>query len=106
MLPLSERRVDVGAEVALAVNHTLDRRRHFSLPTCSSVEEAEVRRHIIAEIGGKLKGIGKIDLAIATCRQAAAADGAKLADIASLVDGLVRGTERVALRSPRAPIHV
>jgi integrase len=75
---------------------SLQRRTHFILPTCRSKQEAEVRRHVLAEIASKLKRVGRLDAAETLCRQAAAADGADLSDVLRLVDGFVRGHEHLA----------
>ena len=79
---------------AFYLSITLDRRRHFPLTTCPSIEEAEVRRSVVADIAQKLKRAGKVGLAEPICRQAAAADATTLAGILRLVDGVVKGTER------------
>lgn len=97
---------------AMYLSITLDRRRHFPLSTCRSKEEAEVRRHVIADVANQLKRAGKLRMAEAICRQLATTDSANLAGILQLVDGIVRGTEQPAaprplgLRAPSATMTV
>jgi len=41
---------------AIYLSITLDRRRHFPLSTCRSMEEAQIRRHVIVDVANKLSG--------------------------------------------------
>ena len=75
---------------------TFDKRVHVRLGTCTTEAQAELRRQIIVDIAERLRGTGKIDIAIAACRQAGEATDDLLPGILRLVDGLIAGTERVA----------
>ncbi len=82
---------------------TLDKRVHVRLGTCATEVQAELRRQIIVDIAERLRAAGKVDIAIAACRQAGEATDDLLPGILRLVDGLIAGTERSRQRSSRCP---
>jgi len=79
---------------------TLGKRVHIRLATCQTEVQAQLRRQIIVSIAQRLRAAGKVDLAVAACRQAGEATDELLPGVVKLIDGLIGGTERVADVTP------
>ncbi len=77
---------------------SLKKRISIRLPSCTTPQEAEVRRVVLADIAARLRLSKHLDIAEAICRQAAATVVEMLPAVLSLVDGLVHGTELVAAK--------
>lgn len=84
---------------------TIGKREHIRLGTCNTEAEAELRRHVIVELANRLRSAGRVEIAVAACRQAGEARDDTLPSVIKLVDGLLAGTERLA-DAPRVPAAV
>jgi integrase len=88
------------------VSFSIPRKRHFRLQHCSTKEEAEKRRKIMAEVVVRLRGAGHGQLVAAVVRDLGDADEDGLKTALMIVDGLVGGREQVValpLENPLPP---
>jgi integrase len=77
------------------VSLSLRTRISFRLATCQTRPEAELRRTVLADVAGRLKSGGHLDVAETFCRQAAVVPDDTLPKLLALVTGLLQGRERV-----------
>ena len=79
------------------------KKEHFRLGHCSSREQAEKLSATLVDMLVRLRRAGKEHLAQTFCRQAANSAASRLADILTLLDGVIAGTEQEAPPAPSGP---